>query len=233
MRFIKDEKGVAALEFALLAPLLGLLMMGVIEITNFMSVMRRAEMSANSMAQILTTVGRGQVGAMHNVWQVPVQINPTQYVNRNWRDGDTWRVPFSFSQIVFKQVDPLCTDNCILRPLRDFMFSFGGNGMYRTCNVKTIEAGKEPILNFELPEQYLQRGNPVMMIGHTVEYKPYFVEFFESWISNVPYSNRFYKKRRGTYNIRKIVYATRYDGEIWLYPRNGFPMYKYCGGPRI
>lgn len=222
INILKNEDGTSGVEFALIAPMVMALFVGVIEITNYNTVARRAEMTANSMAQLLTQAGRGNATIMHYTWQMPAQINPTQTFNFNWNNGKEWRVPFSLSQIVFKQKDASCTANCELMPSRDFVFAFGGRGMDRSCEVNVVSSNAEVQSSSDLPKSYLERGQSVMVIGHMAQYRPIFVDFFKDQLGDL-----------GTIEIKKITYATRYDGKSWSYPPNGHGMYKYCNGPGV
>lgn len=229
-RFRKNQEGVAAVEFALIAPMLLTFYLGVVELTNYMKVERRAEMTANSMAQVLGNSGSGAAWAMHQSWQIPVQINPTQHLNYRWGQGKVWRVPFSFSQIEFDtsalptRCKPgLVIDDpeCMPEPERDFIFAFGGSGMFRSCDVKVIPTGNISDDNRDLPEVYVQRGTPVMMVGHVARYKPYFLSFFEEALG-------FETSFDDSVEIKKIAYSNRYDGEVWNYPNNRHGMYRKC-----
>lgn len=222
LNLLKNQEGTSGVEFALIAPIVMALFVGVVEITNYKTVARRAEMTANSMAQLLTLAGRGNSAIMHFTWQMPIQINPTQSLNFNWNGGKTWRMPFALSQIVFVQEDASCTKNCKMKPSRDFIFAYGGRGMNRTCEVNIVDSSSDVKTTNDLPKSYVERGESVLMLAHVAQYKPLFSSFFKGKLGDL-----------GTIEIKKITYATRYDGKSWSYPPNGHGMYKYCNGPGV
>ena len=207
-----DERGLAGVEFALSVPVMLGLFIGAVELSGYMEVARRAEMSNNAMAQVLSSFGTGGAHAMHNVWHIPSQINPNANYEWGWGDGQEWRNPFAFSQIVFKQACPTCTK----LPQRDFMFAFA---LPRECDVKVIPLHEQPKDVTELPYLMYTRGKPVMMIAHVAQYKPLITARFLSL------------NEQGTIDIERISYAVRHDGKLWNYPNNGHGMYKQCGGP--
>ena len=215
-KLASDEHGVAGVEFALSVPVLLGLFIGAVELSGYMEVARRAEMSNNAMAQVLSSFGAGAAHAMHNVWHIPSQINPNANYEWNWGDasqtGQKWRNPFAFSQIVFKQSCPSCTKTA----QRDFMFAFA---LPRECEVEVIPTRQQPKNVLELPQLIYDRGKPVMMIAHIAQYKPLVTARF------LPLSDA------GTIDIQRISYAIRHDGKLWNFPNNGHGMYRLCGGP--
>lgn len=231
---IKDESGVASTEFALLAPMIITMMVGIIETTNYLTVERRAEMSNNSMSQVLSHIGQYGAWSVHHAQQIPAYINPTQdfpygWGGDSWDPNKSWRLPFAFSQIVFEQVNPSCTSNCAMRPSRDFMYAYPRRqyGMVRACRVMLVNNASTARNSLALPRQYLNQGTPVLMVAHTAQYKPIIASWFGDKLS-----------RFGTFEIRKITYASRYDGEVWSWPSNhsdtrfdNLANYRYCNGP--
>jgi Flp pilus assembly protein TadG len=53
-RFARDRKGLAAVEFALIAPMMVLLLLGSVEIVNILQTNRRAENTAASLADVVS-----------------------------------------------------------------------------------------------------------------------------------------------------------------------------------
>lgn len=51
--FVRNRRGAAALEFALTAPLLSMLFMGVIELSSYMSVVRKVDAAAHTAANLI------------------------------------------------------------------------------------------------------------------------------------------------------------------------------------
>lgn len=216
---IKDERGVAGVEFALSVPVLLGLFIGAVELSGYMEIARRAEMSNNSMAQVLSAAGGGAEAAMHFAWHIPSQINPNANYEWDWKwkddtteSGRDWRNPFAFSQIVFKQACPTCAST----PQRDFMFAMG---FQRECGVEVIGKKKRPSEITQLPKLISERGKPVMMIAHTAQYKPLVTARF------LPLNDY------GAIDITRISYAVRHDGKLYSYPNSAHGMYRMCGGP--
>ena len=51
--YLRDRQGIAALEFALTLPLLSMLFMGVIELSNYMTVIRKIDAAAHTAANLI------------------------------------------------------------------------------------------------------------------------------------------------------------------------------------
>lgn len=209
-----NREGIAALEFAMVMPMLIVFYLGVVEITGYLTVSRRADLANNAMAQILADVGGGDSGTMHWVWQVPAQVNPTSNFEYNWGDGDTWRNPFSFSQVVWKNEDPTCTSSCNKVAKRDFMFAFAQD---RSCEVNVLSQGQGAEKNTDIPFEYNAREKPMMMVSHTAQYKPII-------------SAKFFNSGSAKLDITNVAFTVRHDGAIYSYPPNGHGMYKFCDG---
>jgi len=52
-RFVRCRRGAVALEFALVAPLLSMILMGVIELSNYMTVIRKIDAAAHTAASLI------------------------------------------------------------------------------------------------------------------------------------------------------------------------------------
>ncbi|WP_306250680.1 TadE/TadG family type IV pilus assembly protein [Parvularcula sp. IMCC14364] len=203
------------MEFVMVLPLLLLLLAASIEFSSYFTVSRRAEMSNNSMLQILADQGAGQAGVMHHVWFVPSLINHTAQYEWSWHGGSEWRTPFGFTQIIYQKKDPDCEDDdCEMQPVRDFIFQFALDA--RNCNVTPLEAGA-PITSLQsAPSAVSAEELPLFVVGHEARYRP----MLGSGVLNTVGD--------GYIRIKRYGFAMRYDGQPYEYPNNSHGMYRQC-----
>lgn len=216
---IFDNKGTSALEFAFIAPIAIMLFAVVVEVTNYLTVVRRAEMSNNSMAQVLSVVDASHE-VVDAVRGIPAIINPNQVLSDKEKIGARWsELPFSFSQIVFE------SDPDGVTASRDFIYAMPySTSIKRACDVELIDVGQAATNNLQLSEKYVQIGNPVLSIGHTAHYVPTFVQYFNQYVGTLGSG--------GTIPIVNVSYVHRYDNALWRAAVSGSSsIHRLCNGP--
>lgn len=105
-RFTRDQKGLAALEFALIAPLLLLLYFGAVDLTNWYMAHRRLVLAGSTMADI-TTQSPGTVtgDTLGQIWTgvgeiiAPMALADVNLTMRDYRkDGNGARRQWSYTR---------------------------------------------------------------------------------------------------------------------------------------
>lgn len=105
-KFVHDRKGLAALEFALIAPFMLLLYFGVVDLANWYMMHRRLVLAGSTMAD-LTTQSAGTVTSadMAKYWTgvgdiiAPMTVSNVNLTMRNYRkDSNSARRQWTYSQ---------------------------------------------------------------------------------------------------------------------------------------
>lgn len=81
-RFTKDERGLAAVEFAAIAPVLAILILGVVELSNFMSAQRRVIEAAHVCADLISQEADVSSADLADM------VNASRYVLQPFDDTD-------------------------------------------------------------------------------------------------------------------------------------------------
>ena len=131
--FGRSSSGVAAVEFALILPIMLLFLFGGFETVRAISSARRLTFLANAIAEQVTvsTTGKISNADMHFFYNATMVVFPqvlrdaTQYGNYWWQD-----INISVSSIAFTTVPAGCTSGCTYSP--NVIWS-GSN--YRSCLV--------------------------------------------------------------------------------------------------
>ncbi len=89
-RILKNRKGMAAIEFAVVAPVMLLLILGTVEITRYIMFIQRVDFTATSLVNILNrnlNVSRADLAAYHRAGRRMMQ---TSILERNVQFGTTF-----------------------------------------------------------------------------------------------------------------------------------------------
>lgn len=105
-KFVRARKGVAAIEFALIAPVLLLLYFGTVDLANWYMTHRRLVLAGSTMADLTTqSAGTVTVGNLNDYWNEvgsiipPMRDTDVNLTMRNFRkDGNSARRQWSYSQ---------------------------------------------------------------------------------------------------------------------------------------
>jgi len=132
--FKAAQGGLAMLEFALALPFLVLALLGFFEIDRYVSMTRRLEITASSIAEQLSQDTLVSPIDVTFARESTVVLFPAVLAD-SARKGIPWSndIALSMSSIVFTQVNPTCTTNCSYNA--QVAWSSGSNGLSRPCNV--------------------------------------------------------------------------------------------------
>lgn len=106
LTFLRDRRGVAAIEFALIAPVLVLLYFGVVDIANWYMMQRRLVLAGSTMADITTQSPGTVTGTLLNKYWTgvgdiiaPLTTSNVNLTLRNYRkDGSTAKRQWGYSR---------------------------------------------------------------------------------------------------------------------------------------
>lgn len=131
--FVRDEIGMAVVEFALIFPVLLLLLLALVEVSNLVTANRRLQVVANAMAQMITQSSTGVV----NYVDIQFAVNSTMVLfplvlSDSAQKGISWGndISVTISSIVFSLQNSQCTSNCIYNA----NVAWSGGGQRRPCN---------------------------------------------------------------------------------------------------
>lgn len=180
-RLIRDVRGVAAIEFALVLPLFITLFFGVVELCNYNLQSRRASMAVNFAAEFLSRDGNNElaVAERHVVEDIWMITNPTAYLATELRDGN-WANGYAraLASVRFDKTSG-CKKDCAYEP--ETVWSF----LYRdvvdqpvsvSCLLDVSQNSDE--LSGSAIRQGATGRTPVVIADFTYPYKP----MLEGWL---------------------------------------------------
>ena len=175
-RFKGDRRAVAATEFALLIPLLLLVFMAVVELSNFIMQNRRAYQAAVQVAEFLSRDGDNMLvtserHVAEDIWMI---VNPTAYLATTPRDS-IWANGYSRAYASASFVtDPSCkTAPCPLVPKVLWSFLYGDvvtKPIYTHCKLDIVD--NTTALNGENIRAGVVGPAPVVIVDLTYPYFP-------------------------------------------------------------
>lgn len=131
--FLRDEIGMAIVEFALVFPVLLMLLLALVEVSNIVTANRRLQVVANAMAQMITQSSTGIV----NYVDVQFAIDSTMVLfplvlSDSAQKGIAWGndISVTISSVVFSLQNPQCASNCIYNA----NVAWSGGSQKRPCN---------------------------------------------------------------------------------------------------
>lgn len=175
-RFLFCQGGVAATEFALLVPLLLVLLLGTIELSNFSLQSRRAHQAAVLAAEFMSRDGDNflSVSERHIVEDIWMITNPTAYLARVPRDG-LWANGYSraFASVEFAPDASCKTAGCPLLPKPRWTFVYADiiTRPVSTACTLDIVSNTTPLDGTNIREGVVGRA-PVVVADLTYPYLP-------------------------------------------------------------
>jgi Flp pilus assembly protein TadG len=111
--FARAEQGLAALEFALVVPLLVMALVGFSEIDRYAATTRQLESSANAISQMLTQSTSVTNGDLNFAYDSLTVLFP-RVLDDSARKGARWRddISVAMSSVAFAKTNPACATNC-------------------------------------------------------------------------------------------------------------------------
>ncbi|SIQ87555.1 TadE-like protein [Rhizobium sp. RU33A] len=181
LKLWSDNKGVAAIEFAIIFPLFLVLLFGTIELVNYNMQSRRAAMAANFAAEYISRDGDGvmQVSERHIVEDIWMIMNPTAQAATQVKPGN-WANGYSraLSSVRFEK-KPGCSSDCPYEPKVVWSFLYQDNvksPVYMQCDVAVVS--NETKLNGGVIRQGATGRVPIVIADFTYPYRP----LLEGWL---------------------------------------------------
>lgn len=186
-RYKNSDSGVAALEFALIFPILITIMYAIIEINNYTMIKRRAQMAVDLGVEFLSRDDDNSLTHLErmnalDIWDlVNSTANLAAHADGNARN--TQGFSRSFAGIEFNKVDPTCEGvSCVYEPDVTWTFYWkpGASGVASPVRIKcdlTVVANSAELNGNNIQEGSLGRSAAVMG-AYVVRYKPFFENGF-------------------------------------------------------
>jgi len=182
-RFARATHGIAATEFALIVPLMLVLVIGVVEYSNYSMINRRASLAAEFAADYLSRDNDSLLylperWIVEDIWMM---VNPTSH-NSTVPRGGVWANGFSrsFSSAAFIPDDPACIgQGCSYSVDVQWSFLFRDsvkNPVQLQCDVNIV-GNSVPLTGNQLPVGMAGRA-PVVVVDFVYPYKPLINNYF-------------------------------------------------------
>lgn len=128
---LRDERGFAAVEFGLALPVLGLMLLGFVELDRYAWAARQMEVTANSIAQMLSQSQKVQPVDMKYAQDsvmvlFPRVLQDSARMGKNWSDT----IQVGMSEVGFSPAAPGCVSACAYRA----KVAWSGGSARRPCN---------------------------------------------------------------------------------------------------
>ncbi len=168
---LRENEGFAAVEFGLALPVLGLMLLGFIELDRYTWAARQLETSANAIAQILSQTQKVEPVDMKYAQDSVMVLFPRALqdgarLNQQWDS----MVRVGMSAVDFTPTVPGCVSSCTYQA----KVSWSGGSDRRPCNtVMTPVPDKTTPSKTTLPSD-LYGPNSVIVVDLTFAYEPLF-----------------------------------------------------------
>ncbi|MET0314693.1 MAG: TadE/TadG family type IV pilus assembly protein [Hansschlegelia sp.] len=141
VRFGRARRGVAAVEFAMVAPVLVLMLGGVVELGGAITASNRSTYVADALAEMVSRVDHKITSdEMRNYIVSASLVNP-DIIRYAAKSGTAIEQAFkvTVSSVQFNKKTASCTSNCVYEA--KVVFSYSMNGAPRACGTLTPAAG--------------------------------------------------------------------------------------------
>lgn len=207
-KFLKSQKGVAAIEFALLMPLLLVLMLGSFELQRYLRIERRLSLTAQNIAAIVAQRERldGREASLDFDSAIHTFPSASEEPPTLWHHVLVHQI----SSVVFAPTTTSCTTNCTYTanltwnwPTYDVNFGLGA--LRRVCGALTPAPQGAAATGSTLPAALFGPGS-LIVVDLRYRFRPLFGSTFipEIILSRQGYANA----RFATPFIRSTVMAT-------------------------
>lgn len=145
IRFVRDTRGVSAIEFALVLPVLFTLLLGSVELQRYMRIERKLSITATAMAQAMAqrsdeAADLAEMALVRHM--IPDIVTPTTLT-------ESMPIVVSIAGVAFSLKDPKCTASCAYQAHLMDAWSWNGDhtvpyDMFRACGELQYDADGPP-----------------------------------------------------------------------------------------
>ncbi len=195
-RMFSDSSGLAALEFAILLPLIALLLMGTVELSRYYTFERHLLLTTESMSRYVAS-RKVAVDSLFvrgidyfTYWMIPERVMYTNAQAVNWTTIDeTIGIVLNVSGVAMTPTVSGCTTSCTYTgAVKWHLNPAGSNSYIRGCsNTQNGAATASTIPNNTIPSSYLRQGGLVivdMMVTYTPLFKTIIPLKFNVWATS-------------------------------------------------
>lgn len=172
--FAKAQAGVAAIEFALVMPILVLMFLGLIETSRYFLISKRVNNAAASVAQILSTSTKARPEVELRFMAGAIYAIPTIEPDTRSAGGSVWGAhSVAISSIEFVPLASSCMNsNCPFDAMVKYTYSTNANEM-RKCGRATPVNDGVALTHKTLPKTLYGAGS-TLAVDISYSYKPLF-----------------------------------------------------------
>lgn len=171
---LRETRGFAAVEFGLALPVLGLMLLGFVELDRYAWAVRQLDNTASAIAQMLTQSANPVQPVDVKFAQDSVMVLFPRVLQDSARAGHKWSddISVSMSSVAFDKVDPACLVNCVYQA----KVGWSAGATRRPCNTPLT-----PVANNAAPSPTTLPAdafgpNSVIVVDLSYSYRPLFAQ---------------------------------------------------------
>ncbi|WP_457797044.1 TadE/TadG family type IV pilus assembly protein [Methylocystis sp. S23] len=170
---LREKQGFAAVEFGLAFPLLGLMLLGFIELDRYAWATRQLEMTANAVAQMLSQSQKVEPVDMKYA-QDSVMVLFPRALQDGARLGQSWNnmVKIGMSAVGFTPTVPGCVAACVYQA----KVAWSGGSDRRPCNTALTPVPDNTAPSKTTLPTDVYGPNAVIVVDLTFAYQPLFAQ---------------------------------------------------------
>lgn len=167
-----DTGGSVVVEFALVVPVMLMLILATFEISKFIQTNNQVVQTASMTGQMVSQLeGRASVAEIQRIWSAAPLIAPEAQRMAARRGAASWNEVFdvTITSVVFRKTEAHCTTDCDYEA--NVAWSVGRSP--RACGT-VAPAGEEESDDTAVPEDLMREGS-ALLIQTSLPYEPYLV----------------------------------------------------------
>lgn len=195
--FLRDRSGIAAVEFALLAPILLIIIAGAAELSSAITSSNRATFVADAIGEMVSRASPGPAltdGDLKNFAIAGALINPdiARYARQTGSSLDT-AFKVTISSVAFTKKMPLCVLACEYDA--DVVFSYAMNAAKRACGQKLVPSAAASNDLTTLPQE-LYRPGSLVVVDVVITHRPLVFGFAKYLDGDITFNRSSYFRPR-------------------------------------
>ncbi|PPD42047.1 MAG: hypothetical protein CTY15_12750 [Methylocystis sp.] len=169
--FLRETRGFAAVEFGLALPVLGLMLLGFIELDRYAWATRQLEVTANSIAQMLSQSQKVAPAEMKYAQDsvmvlFPRVLQDSARLGKNWSDT----VTVGMTEVGFTPTVPGCVTGCTYQA----KVAWSGGSARRPCGAALMPAANNSTPSPTTLPTDVFGPNGIIVVDLTYAYQPLF-----------------------------------------------------------
>jgi Flp pilus assembly protein TadG len=176
-RFIPDRSGISAIEFAFLAPVALLLLLGGVDIVRYVTVTEKMQNVASTIGQMISQNTTGSVSYIDlTFYRDSTMVIFPQLLTDASQQGVPWSndIGITISSVQFTSVVPSCTTNCTYIP----KVIWSGGASPRSCLIPPTPVSNNAAPSSTTLPTDVFGPNSLIVVDVTYQFRPTIAPFF-------------------------------------------------------